>query len=352
MLRQTWNIIKTTIWLLCQFSGLRLIFRKLIPSTEKAKNKPNYRKPSSFIFWALGTVYLAMFNYVAQQYKDKVDALESRANLIIAQLSNKQNKENDNDIKLYEVNGIRENALAQIAGIQNTLIPFKPKLLSPQSVYKSLYVKEKNSAVINDFKKIIIAIQAGLVRAKLQNIDLSECKFLGANMEEASLANANLKDTYFHDVNFISTDFSRAQFGDKAMFYLCKLNNACFNDTSLSGVFFASCRFRAVELNNADFNNASFNDISLCGINLENVKNIAKADFKNVFYLYISKKDREFIKENINNREKQKKTDLNEDVLNKFVYFSKTENTKFPKGFEPEKANMLNEWKLFKESFI
>ena len=155
MLRKTWNIIKTTIWLLCQFSGLRLIFRKLIPSTEKAKNKPNYRKPSSFIFWALGTVYLAMFNYVAQQYKDKVDALESRANLIIAQLSNKQNKENDNDIKLYEVNGIRENALAQIAGIQNTLIPFKPKLLSPQSVYKSLYVKEKNSAVINDFKKII-----------------------------------------------------------------------------------------------------------------------------------------------------------------------------------------------------
>jgi uncharacterized protein YjbI with pentapeptide repeats len=183
------------ICLAFHFSGVRFIWEKINPPTNKSKARDNYRAPATFLLWVLG-IYIAFFGVASQRYENKVDKIENRANAIFLQLSTPNYKK----------------ALSRIPLVQNMPCQYRPKILEPPSVFRSLFSKDTVytemilllRGKIEDLKDSLDSVS--LHSANLQGAYLSEANLQGAylieaNLQKAKLKEANLQGAYLYSAN-------------------------------------------------------------------------------------------------------------------------------------------------------
>ncbi len=158
-------------WLICEFSGIRFIWRKLWPESDKVLNNEDYVKPSTFSLWTLG-IYVGLFGITSTRYELSLDRAESKLSTVVVQLGTSKPK-------------AFKNLLAQIPDIQKIKMPTKPRIFNPLSVVKSLFFEEHNPDILERSKKVIEAWkddldEAYLGKANLTKANLSSANFLGA----------------------------------------------------------------------------------------------------------------------------------------------------------------------------
>ena len=73
-------------WVIWDFSGIRFLYEKILPSEDSN----GYRKPSTFIFWIIGT-YVAFLGVASQRYENRIDVIENKTTAILAQLATDAN---------------------------------------------------------------------------------------------------------------------------------------------------------------------------------------------------------------------------------------------------------------------
>lgn len=159
-------------WLIYDFSGIRVIWSKILPPKEKTG-----RTPSTFLLWVIG-IYVALYGITSQRYENRIDIIENRANAIFAQLSTDTYK----------------NALSRISIVQNMPCPKKPYILKPRTVFSSLLGSEgRYDIMVELLKETIEDWKDKLGGVNLNGAQLQEAKFWGANLTAADLRGANLE---------------------------------------------------------------------------------------------------------------------------------------------------------------
>ena len=146
-------LVRSLIWILWDFSGLRLIFRKIYPRLEK---DPPKRQPSAFFLWFVG-IYVAQFQIALERYQSRIDNLENRANLIIAKAT-----ENPKELQL-------------VPAAQKLRIPVKPGLWKPEKAIQSLWGEEiTDPETIELLTQLIVSNKHQLAGLNLTHVDLPE----------------------------------------------------------------------------------------------------------------------------------------------------------------------------------
>jgi len=180
------------------FSGIRAIYEKIRPPTEKNKSG-DYKAPSTFLLWIFG-IYIAFFGVASQRYENSMDKLEARANAIITLVASNTWK----------------SAISRIPAIQNTLIPTPPTLINPPTVFKSIFGKrEKNGVIINLLKDIIKDKKKDLAGIDLSyvildDMDLWGADFTGAKLDGASFIKTDLYGTTFKNAFLVDSKLKSA----------------------------------------------------------------------------------------------------------------------------------------------
>ena len=214
------RLIIIIIELICYFSGLKSVWRKILPANYedapenrwwrkifKTKDEfahDNYedafwwkilkyfdRKPqSTFLLWFVG-IYVALFGIASQRYENRIDIIENGANAIFAQLSTPAWRK----------------AISRIPRVQNMTCPTKPDILNPSKVINS-FISESYYIDICELLKETIEVwknsldsvdlfgaylcKADLSGANLRRADLSRANLSGADLTRAKLTGANL----------------------------------------------------------------------------------------------------------------------------------------------------------------
>jgi hypothetical protein len=101
------------------YSGLEFILSKFIPLEKSDSSKPLPTGP----IWLLG-IYVAFWTLASERYEYKVDIIEARVNSIYAELG---------------ASDLRKYALGRIPEIQRMTCPEKPDILSPLSIFRSIF---------------------------------------------------------------------------------------------------------------------------------------------------------------------------------------------------------------------
>ncbi|MCG6188514.1 pentapeptide repeat-containing protein [Maribellus maritimus] len=242
------NNIKSTIYFLYSFSGIRHLWENIIWPVEKETKK---KKPSTFSFWIIG-LYIALFGISSQRYENRIDLIENRISSIFTQLST----------PLYK------NAFPKIAEIQQLSCPLKPDIKKPLTVFRSLFVDTIYPEGVDIMKTTIENWRDSLHLAELFGADLSDAYLCCADMENAGLSHANLSHAYLCEANL-----SYAYFMD------ADLNHANLIRANLSFADLCSADLSYANLSYANLSNADLLDVDFKGVYLERV------DFKNAHNL-------------------------------------------------------------------
>lgn len=312
--------IKALLWILWDFSGLRLVSEKVFPPSKSSQTK---RKPSSFLFWIIG-VYIALYTIASQRYENSINIIENRAAMIYTQLSSNEYKQ----------------ALARIPNLQHTYCPLKPEILYPLSVYKSLISKNYYYGMVTRLNNIIQDFKSKLDGVNLHDVYLAEINLMDANLKKAKLTFANLYGAFLNGANLkeailtgtnleyanltranlegadlgCSTYFVAEQKDRKgsilvelprhAYYTITNAKNAVLSEANLSkatleGVVFIEASLREAKLNGAnltfadlsgaDLTNASFVNADLRGADLTNVKGLNINQLSDTKTLYRTK---------------------------------------------------------------
>jgi uncharacterized protein YjbI with pentapeptide repeats len=252
------------ICLAFHFSGFRSIWEKINPPTYKSKTGDNYRAPATFLLWALG-IYIAFFGVASQRYENIVDKIENRANAIFPQLSTP----------------VYKKALSRIPRIQNMPCPYRPKILKPSSVFRSLFLKDTKyteivkllKETIEDWKDSLDSVNlyaANLQGAKLQEANLQKANLIEANLQGAKLKEANLQGAYLYSANLQGANLIEAN-----------LQGAKLYKANLQGAYLYSANLQKAKLIEANLQEAN-----LYAANLKET-NLYAANLQEV-YLYLA----------------------------------------------------------------
>ncbi len=268
-------IKKIIIWIIWDFSGLHLIYQKIVPPKDGTKKS----KPPSFCLWFL-SVYVILFGLASQRFEHKRDRIEEKINIVIVQLGT------NNKIQ----------ALSRLPEIQKMSLPKEPFLLYPDSIWYSLVSEmDSNKEIINITKDIVLVQKRNLEGVNFSKIDLSgldlsnsnlqkanltdanlkNVNFSGANLTNARLSGANVRETYFSNAILIKTRFSESNL-EKALFPDANLEEAWFYRSNLKFVDFSNANLRKTllietNLEGTCFYNANLEYTDLSGSNLKNV---------------------------------------------------------------------------------
>lgn len=259
------KILKSIRWIILDLSGVRFLWEKFLPPI----NSEGIRKPSTIIFWIVGT-YVAFFGVASQRYENRIDLIEYRISSTFSQLSTEAKKI----------------ALARIPSLQKMTAPVKPEILAPGSVWKSLFGKE---IIYNDgvevLKELLTGLRKSLVVIDLSGVNLEGTDLRGFGFEQSNLSNANLKyvdiegsnvggvileNSDFTGANCKNTSFGRAQ-----------LKGANFTNANLTGAVFAYSD--AVE---ANFTSAIINDARFDYTDLTNAEGLTFSQLSRSKSLY------------------------------------------------------------------
>ena len=236
-------------WFFWDFSGARFIWRKIVPETQAVLDHPDYQKPSTFFLWLI-TLYFAAFGLAAQLFESRLDKIEHKANILVAQLATPQFK----------------NVLGRIDHLQKLRCRIKPILDEPTSILASLLSGETTDCVsvvaelktvVEDWKDSLQQVdfsdaqlqgvklwdaranKARFSFAQLQKADFENAQLQEANFWDAQLQEANFRDAQLQEANFWGAQLQEANFWDaqlqEADFWDAQLQEANFWDANLSG---------------------------------------------------------------------------------------------------------------------
>ncbi|KAA3607408.1 MAG: pentapeptide repeat-containing protein [Candidatus Scalindua sp. AMX11] len=187
----------------------------------------------------------------------KVDIIENRVNTIYLQLTGP-----DSMIK-----GI---AFRRIETIQQMECPYKPNIINPLTIYRSLFKKKRYEGVVDLMKETVENW-----KGTLKSVDLSETSLAGTDLEGANLEGADLSNA----------DLSRATlFG-------ANLEFANLQETNLEGanLQYANLRFadlQGADLQIANLQNAYLGDAYLEGAVLVGATHVTIEQLSKVATLY------------------------------------------------------------------
>lgn len=184
-------LVRSTLWLIWQYSGARWVWEHLRPRTEAEKRQSEaggQRPASAFFLWIVG-IYVALFGLASNRYESIVDRYEIRVNALVALLANDK---------------VRPVACRQISEIQQTEVPVRPKLFNPVVTYRSF----TTDVPYDDGIQLLISaiesckanlnqaslVKANLAGAHLTRAHLTRAKLVRANLTEAKLGRADLTD--------------------------------------------------------------------------------------------------------------------------------------------------------------
>ena len=279
------NIIKSILKGIYYYSGFQHITSKLII------NEDNKKYPTFFL-WLIAS-YVALYGIADQRHSKELSRLDLKSTILITQTTS--------DIS-------RKAALNGIIRTQRTLLPIRPEIYRPISVFYSFIYKkpdkqqiEESKRIIESFKKDLKEVdfseanlgKANLKRANLQGADLTRSNLVKANLSGAILSKANLKHCNLDQVllsrsNLVNTIFLNAILTNAyinkanlegAVFRNADLTKSNFEKSNLSNVNFVYANLKKVNFREADLNGASFRGANLQEADFTNAKNIKKADF-------------------------------------------------------------------------
>jgi uncharacterized protein YjbI with pentapeptide repeats len=248
-----------SLWLIYDFSGIRLIWSKILPPKETEKTK---RKPSTFLLWMIG-IYVALFGITSQLYENKVDIIENRANAIFNQLGSSSES-------------VNQNALGMISRAQNMECPQKPYVFKPGTVIGSLlYRPSRNKETVELLKDIVENWKenldgVNLYKAQLKKASLARAKMIGGDFRKANLWRADLRWANLSKGNLLN----------------CYLLAADLLKADLSKADLRFADFRWANLQKANLKGAKLYGIKLRGANLKNAKGITLEMLLGVKTLY------------------------------------------------------------------
>jgi uncharacterized protein YjbI with pentapeptide repeats len=240
---------KVFFWLLWDFTGVRFIYRKLIPYKD---NENVGRRPSTFLIWCIG-IYVALFGVASQRYESALSKIDNKVNLTTALVSGNQYK-----------------AMNNIPHIQSILLPIKPELFDFQSVFYSLFGNKVSERASVKFLAKLIEDNCG----QLDECDLTKVNLLGAELNfpfaegtklyKADLRYAFIKSGYFGNAFLVNSDLSGA-FIANTDFRESNLSHANLKDDII-----INTNFKNAVLTNTDFKGAIILDSDFSGaLNLD-----------------------------------------------------------------------------------
>lgn len=170
---------------LYKYSGAEFVWRKFKP------NKSGVLPTGPL--WILG-IYVASFGIASQRYENRIDFIETKANLLAAQFR---------DDSLHST-------LEKIPSIQNLTCPTKPEILKPFTVIKSFIIDDYYWDMRENLKTIIVDYKHGLNGVNLSFGDLSGINLNSCYLQHALLIGVDFSGADLRDVDFYKADLSGA----------------------------------------------------------------------------------------------------------------------------------------------
>jgi len=196
--------VKKVIWVICNYSGLRLLYYKINPPNGKEP----FKKPSSFLLWFVG-IYVALYSIASNRYESRFNLISNRVNVIMTQLSSPAYKQ----------------ALNRIAEVQNMPCPTKPNILKPLITIRSLLVEEKYNEEISELlKQTIENYKDSLESVDLCGARLRDANLIKANLYNSLLINADLRGANLTLANLEYSYIHGAKLNDAVMLYVNLIN--------------------------------------------------------------------------------------------------------------------------------
>ena len=249
------------ICLIYTFSGVRFIWEKFIPPFDKKEKK---RKPTTIWFWLIG-IYIAFFGFASQNYENKVDIIENRANAIITQLATP----------------VYTEALSRIPFVQKMRCPHKPDFKNPYSVYCSLFTSDTlYPEIIDHLKEIVETWKGSLENVNFAGADLRGYRLQGANFKGAILIGAKLNDI---DLSGAILNYARLDSATiiRANLEKANLQGAKLKYADLSYASLLSANLRNCDLSKTKLINANLQGDLIWSSNLDDA-NLYKANLSGV----------------------------------------------------------------------
>ncbi|WP_051249762.1 pentapeptide repeat-containing protein [Maridesulfovibrio zosterae] len=222
---------------LYNYSGVRAIFEKIHPPTEEQQQDYNFRKPSTFVLWAI-SIYVALFSIASARYDRAVNSYDMQISGFQTQMATTS----------------RANACANLRLLQKVRVPVKPDFFVFWKTFYSFYRTEKYELGQKMLLQTIKAYKKELYQANLNGADLS-----GINLSRANLNSADLRGT-----NLSNAILARAELKN-IMLLGANLEGANLNAANLTGAILIRS-----DLKNATLIGAILNNANLIGANLSN----------------------------------------------------------------------------------
>lgn len=227
-------------------------------------------------------------------------------------------------------------ALARIPAIQKIKIPHEPVIYNIISSIKSLlpqfdeidhnaceelyYLFSMHRKKIKGLHMEDLTIPAAEYN-KYNELDFEESNIVASSFKNLSMKNHFFVKSYFEDVRFLTTDFSFANF-ENSYFGGCLFLETSFNGASFFGCNLEETLFIKNDMRESILLGADFTKSPLTNLNsnfLGAFYNSKTLDIMNVSHFYLIKRC--------------SIQDLHDEVV---------PPTKFPKGFDPQKAGMID----------
>ncbi|WP_432736496.1 pentapeptide repeat-containing protein [Maridesulfovibrio sp. FT414] len=235
-------------YFLYNYSGIRAIVEKIHPPTEEQQQDCYFRKPSTFMLWAV-SIYVALFSIASARYDRAVNSYEQQISTFQTQMATE----------------FRAQACGNFNNLQSIKVPVKPDLFFFWKTLSSFVDYEEYEVGQSMLTKTIEAYSRELDNAHLKNATLTNCYFESSNFKKAYLignnltntvfSNSILHNTYFWFSNCTKTNFSNANM-TKAEFLNAKLHNATFCNADLTGANFLNAEFDNAFIVDSDLTNA------------------------------------------------------------------------------------------------
>lgn len=228
----------------------------------------------------------------SQQYENRIDIIENRANSIFNQLAT----------------DVYKKALGRISTVQNMECPEKPEILYPLSVFRSLLKENKYDEMIKlmketieDWKEELDSVKldkanlkgadlnlANLQKASLLRTDLQGADLRGADLQEATLFGTNLKEAYLWDANLKGATISEIIIVGDPRTYIPDLQGADLQRANLQKASLQRVNMQKANLSGANLQGADFREA-----NLKRVKGLFVKQICEVSTLYMAETDQE-----------------------------------------------------------
>jgi uncharacterized protein YjbI with pentapeptide repeats len=289
------GMLKLIGWLLWDFTGLRFIFRKLLP--QKYSDTEG-RPPSTIVLWLIG-LYLLAYAGAYQRYANRVDIIETRANAIFEQISSP-------DMRIYAIN--------RISAVQNMPCPNRPIIWEPLSIFRSFYLEQTYSEIAELLKATVENLKADLASVNLSYAYLVAADLSGANLKNSQLTGANLQKAQLSGANLWESTLVAAILNEATLVRVlarrANLLKTKLQKANLRSIRLQEANLTDADLHKADLSGSFLNEAILVRANLRETNlmdayfqeaDLTGTDFRNAVFTRASLKKANLTEANLKN---------------------------------------------------